>query len=105
MANKLKMANKLSEVAEWAIVNVLPVAGLQTGLLKTAVRFVVKTFVQQSVLDLELPENVDAVFNKIKDEGMQSIVQNVLSLLDQQLQNVDLNNLIGGDKEISVEGK
>lgn len=98
------MANKLSVVAEWAIVNVLPVAGQETGLLKTVVRFVVKTFVQQSVLDLELPANVDAVFDKIKTEGMQSIVQNVLSLLDQQLQNVDLNNLTGG-QEVLTEAK
>ena len=98
------MANKLSVVAEWAIVNVLPVAGQETGLLKTAVRFVVKTFVQQSILDLELPANVDSVFEKVKNEGLQSIVQNVLSLLDQQLQNVDLNNLTGG-QEVLTEAK
>ena len=98
------MANKLSVVTEWAIVNVLPVAGQETGLLKTAVRFVVKTFVQQSILDLELPANVDSVFEKVKNEGLQSIVQNVLSLLDQQLQNVDLNNLTGG-QEVLTEAK
>jgi hypothetical protein len=96
------MANKLDTVIDWAIVNVLPVAGQETGLLKTVARLVKKTFIQQSILDIELPANVDVMFDKIKTEGFKSILENGLQLIDQLLQNVD--NLTG-DQQILTEAK
>lgn len=101
------MANKtVNDLAQWAIKNVLPVPGSDTGLLKSVARLALKYLVQESVRSTSLPDKVNEVFVKIETDGVQKIVENILSLLEQQLQNIDLNNLTDTtDKELLIETK
>lgn len=99
------MANKtVNDLAQWAIVNIIPPAGSESGIIKLVVKTILKYAVPPAVLSTSLPDKVNEVFVKIETSGMQKIVENILSLLDQQLQNVDLNNLTGG-QQVSTEAK
>lgn len=99
------MANRtVNDLLQWAIINVLPPAGEESGLIKVIAKTAAKFLISKSVLETSLPDKVNEVFVKIETDGMQKIVENILNLIEQQLQNVDLNNLTGG-QEVLTEAK